>query len=46
MAECVVCDKELESSEMEDQIDHEGESYYVCCPECEDEFEESPEDYT
>lgn len=46
MAECVVCGKELESSEMETQVEHEGNEYSVCCPECQSQFEDSPEQYT
>lgn len=46
MAECTVCGKELASDDMEDQIEYEGDTYSVCCPECQDQFEESPEQYT
>ncbi|WP_254536978.1 hypothetical protein [Halomarina litorea] len=45
MVECVVCDKELDEAQMESEVEHEGNSGYVCCPTCEDEFEDSPGQY-
>ncbi len=46
MAECTVCGKELDADVMTDEKDYAGETYYVCCPNCEDDFEENPDQYT
>lgn len=45
MVECVVCEKELDAEQMETEVEHDGSSGYVCCPTCEDVFEESPGQY-
>jgi hypothetical protein len=38
MAECTVCSKELEADLMTDQFEENGETIYLCCPQCEGEY--------
>jgi hypothetical protein len=45
MAECVVCGKELEESQMTAEVEHDGDSGYVCCPLCQSEYQDSPGEY-
>ncbi|MFC7156279.1 YHS domain-containing protein [Halomarina halobia] len=45
MPQCAVCGKTLAEQLMEEEIERDGETYYVCCPNCQDDFQESPEQY-
>lgn len=38
MAECTVCGKELDADQMSEQREENGETVYLCCPQCQEEY--------
>lgn len=45
MATDPVCEMKVEESEAVAREDHDGETYYFCSSDCQDAFQENPEQY-
>ena len=39
MAECEPCGKELDAERMTDEREADGETVYLCCPQCVEDYE-------
>jgi hypothetical protein len=39
MAECELCGKELDAERMTDEREADGETVYLCCPQCVEDYE-------
>ena len=39
MAECELCGKELDAERMTDEREADGETVYLCCPRCVEDYE-------
>lgn len=40
-----VCGKRINRNKAHIEIEFKGETYYLCCPQCQQEFEQNPEKY-
>jgi YHS domain-containing protein len=40
-----VCGKRINRNKAHIELEHEGETYLLCCPKCQSEFEQHPEKY-
>ncbi|MFQ6093478.1 MAG: YHS domain-containing protein [bacterium] len=45
MLRCAVCKQRTNQNKAHISIWYEGETYYLCCPLCQAEFEREPEKY-
>lgn len=45
MTRCITCEKPTNRNKAQMSISYEGETYLVCCPLCQAEFERNPEKY-
>ena len=40
MAECELCSKELDAEQMTDEREEDGETVYLCCPHCVEDYDD------
>ncbi len=42
---CLISDEEFVVTASSPKVEHEGKTYYFCCPGCDSDFKKSPEKY-
>jgi len=45
MNRCITCNKPLNVNKAHMKVEYRGETYLVCCPLCQSEFERDPDAY-